>query len=208
MITSIDALKKIIVAKAETASRLIVSIAGPPGSGKSTLSKMLCAELNKFVEGNPAIEMPMDGYHLDNTILKARELLDRKGSPPTFDVDGLIHDLGRIKTQDGDVTIPIFDRESDRSIAGARVVEKRHRIILIEGNYLLLKDGPWRELKEFYDLSIFLDVPLDTLKTRLINRWTEHGFLPDEAEKKALFNDIPNAQLTILNSEPADYIFR
>ncbi len=208
MITSIDALKKVIVAKAETTSRLVVSIAGPPGSGKSTLSKTLCEELNKFVESNPAVEMPMDGYHLDNSILKVRGLLKRKGSPPTFDVAGLIQDLGRIRAGDSDVIIPIFDRESDRSIAGARVVEKRHRIILIEGNYLLLKDSLWRGLKEFYDLSIFLDVPLDTLKNRLINRWIGHGFSPDEAEKKALFNDIPNAQLIILNSEPADYIFR
>ncbi|WP_419902012.1 AAA family ATPase [Kiloniella sp.] len=204
---SIDDLIEKIIFQAETTSRLIVSISGPPGSGKSTLSTTLCDELNRIVGANSTVEMPMDGYHLDNDILKARDLLDKKGSPPTFDVDGLSHDLSRVMAQDRDVVIPIFDRVSDRSIAGARVVERQHRIILLEGNYLLLKGGAWGGLKKYYGLSIFLEVPLDVLRVRLINRWLEHGFSHDEAEKKALSNDVPNAEFTIQNSVPADILY-
>ncbi len=85
-----EALPSEILARlAKTEGRLIVAIAGPPGAGKSTLSDYLLHAINKG--GNaPSIIVPMDGFHIDDVILEQRGLLDRKGSPPTFDCAGFL----------------------------------------------------------------------------------------------------------------------
>ena len=48
--------------------RILVGISGAPGSGKSTLSTALSSKLNK--SEHVAAVIPMDGYHLDNNLLK------------------------------------------------------------------------------------------------------------------------------------------
>jgi pantothenate kinase len=186
-----------------TDRRIIVAIAGAPGSGKSTLAEALCEALNSRRAGVAAV-MPMDGYHLDNAILDARGLRARKGSPPTFDVDGLASDLDRLRAADRTVILPVFDRDLDLSRAGAREVGPDVPVILIEGNYLLLDQEPWRSLATKFDLTVFLDVPETVLEHRLIQRWLQYGHAPNSARARALGNDIPNARLVATTSRPAD----
>jgi pantothenate kinase len=183
--------------------RMIIAIAGAPGAGKSTLAESLHDALNRLHSGVAAV-MPMDGYHLDNALLDARGLRSRKGSPPTFDVDTLARDLARIRAADRPVILPVFDRELDLSRAGAREVPPEVRVILLEGNYLLLDDSPWRELAHLFDMTIFLAVPEAELERRLIERWRHYGHDPDAARARALGNDIPNARLVASASRPAD----
>ena len=184
-------------------ARMIVAIAGAPGAGKSTLADALCIALNARRPG-VAVVMPMDGYHLDNAILDARGLRARKGSPPTFDVNGLACDLARVRAADRPVILPVFDRDLDLARAGAREVGPEVPVILIEGNYLLLDDDPWRDLAPLFDLTVFLRVPEAELERRLIDRWLHYGHDPDSARARALGNDIPNARLVATTSRPAD----
>lgn len=188
-----------------TDGRLIVAIAGPPGAGKSTISEHLRNTINKG-EAAPATIVPMDGFHLDNTILDTRGLRSRKGSPPTFDCAGFAALLERLKHASEDIVIPVFDRRLDLARAGASVVRADHRILLVEGNYLLLDQQPWTRLVPFFDMTIFLEVPFAELERRLIQRWLDHGHSPDAARERALSNDIPNAQLVVSNSRSADYV--
>ncbi len=145
----------------------------------------------------------MDGFHLDNAILDVRDRRFHKGSPDTFDVGGLRSILQRLKAG-GEVIVPIFDRSRDLSIGSARVVPPEARIIVAEGNYLLLRDPPWNSLAPLWDLTVFLDVPEAELERRLIARWDHHGLTPDEGRRRAESNDIPNARTVCARSAPAD----
>ncbi len=183
-------------------SRLIVAIAGAPGSGKSTLA----AELNRRLNAQrcPACVVPMDGFHLDNAILSERGLLPRKGAPETFDAEGFVHLVGRLRGG-AEVVYPVFDRSRDIAIAGAGLVRRETQVVIVEGNYLLYDSPPWSGLAPLWDLSVQLAVPVSELRARLIQRWLSHGLSRAAATRRAETNDIPNAQAVIDRSLPADF---
>lgn len=200
---SVDTVAKAIAERKQPGQRFIVAIAGAPGAGKSTLADALCDRLNR-ADGYCAAVLPMDGFHLDNAILEERDLLAVKGAPQTFDADGFAALLNRICPGDKDVIIPVFDRDLDIARAGGRLISAAVEIVIVEGNYLLLDRAEWAQLVDFFDLSVSLDVPIETLEKRLIQRWLDHGLDPDAANKRARGNDITNAKLVIRNSLPAD----
>lgn len=185
--------------------RILVGISGAPGSGKSTLSTALSSKLNK--SEHVAAVIPMDGYHLDNNLLKDLGVLQRKGAPETFDFVGFKHLLLRVKNED-EVVYPVFDREREIAIAGAGILKKNIRIVIVEGNYLLFDEEPWSCLSKLWDYSVFLDVDLKVLEQRLIDRWINHGFSTAKAKQKALGNDIPNAKRVIASRCLANRIIR
>ena len=178
--------------------RLIVGIAGPAGSGKSTLSEVIVAGLNTNLKpGQPDIAtlLPMDGYHLDNRILKSRCQLNRKGAPETFDSLGLLSNLKRVLGTDGFTYHPAFSRDLDLVVGNAIALHPQTPIVVIEGSYLFLDMYPWNKIRELIDLRIFLKVPKVILTERLMQRWTNHGFTIEEARKKVEKNDLLNIRL-------------
>jgi fructokinase len=193
---------RILALAAARPGRILVAIAGAPGAGKSTLAEALVDRL-----GPQAALVPMDGFHLDNAILDARGRRFAKGSPDTFDVAGFDSVLQRLKAG-GEVIVPVFDRYIDVSRGSARVVPPEARIIVAEGNYLLLREAPWDRLHALWDLTAFLDVPVAELERRLIARWHHHGLSDDEARRRAFDNDIPNARRVIDGSAAADVVIR
>lgn len=192
-----------IMARASGRDRLIVAIAGAPGSGKSTLAERLRESIE--ASGESVAVVPMDGFHFDDRVLVARGLLTRKGAPETFDVAGFRHLMMRLRACEADVAIPVFDRSIEIARAGAAIVPAETRIILAEGNYLLLDEAPWDSLAGAFDLTVWLDVPVAELERRLVRRWLDHGFAPDKAREKALSNDIPNARRVAAGSRKADF---
>jgi pantothenate kinase len=180
-----------ILALPPASVRLRVGIAGPPGAGKSTLAEALVARLNG--ESDFAALVPMDGFHLDNAVLDARGLRHRKGAPETFDAVGFIHTVRRLAAEP-EVAVPVFDRTRDLSVAAARVIGPETRVVIIEGNYLLMKESPWYSLHGLWDLGVYLDVPEDDLEDRLIRRWLTHGLDYADARQRARMNDLPNAR--------------
>lgn len=189
-----------IIFLSKSNNRIIIAVAGPPAAGKSTFVNKLAEEFNDIVT------IPMDGFHLDNDILEQRNLLSRKGSPESFDATGYIEVLKRIKRANEIVYTPSFDRQADLSRSAAIEVPTEAKIILAEGNYLLLDHPPWNHMNSLFDVTVFLDVPMNMIRDRLLERWTNHGFTHSEALAKAETNDIPNAELVLQQSKTADFI--
>lgn len=196
-----DGLARLILARADGPGRFIVALAGPPASGKSTLAAQLAALLPD------ARVVPMDGFHYDDAVLRARGLYSRKGAPETFDASGFLHLIRRLRDED-EVAIPLFDRALEISRAGADVVTAADRILIVEGNYLLLNQPPWDALAPMFDLTVFLDVPQEELALRLTERWHLHGHDEAMVQAKVAGNDLPNALTVITGSGPADIVIR
>lgn len=176
----------------DTMPRLLVAITGAPASGKSTLAEEVSRRLTQQRVEN--VVVPMDGFHLDNTILEAKGSLPRKGAPHTFDADGYVHMIRRIKDQQT-VFAPTFDRSRDISIAGTQEVPADCPVVITEGNYLMYDDAPWRDLADLWDLSVRVEVPMPELRARLIQRWLSLNHSRTNAVRRAEGNDIPNAKL-------------
>lgn len=171
-----------------------VAVSGPPGSGKSTLADNLQRHINR-----PACVVPMDGFHLDNTTLAARGLLERKGAPETFDLAGftdLVDNLRHFRTRH----YPTFDRKADAVVPGGGSVPPGTEILIFEGNYLLLDEPGWADLNRKWDGSVWIDVPDRVLEDRLIRRWRDHGFSQETARKRAAQNDMKNAKRVKLSA--------
>lgn len=201
VISDISALRDVIASAGQKRRRRAIALAGPPASGKSTLAQVLASDLPDTVV------VPMDGFHLDNSLLKERGLLARKGAPITFDASGFAHMVDRVCSEDA-VVYPLFDRGLDKSIAGAGFVGPDILTVIFEGNYLTFDDPDWMDLMALWDLSIFLDVPEDVLEARLVQRWIDHGLSETDAHARALSNDLPNAAQVAAQTLPVDVIYK
>jgi pantothenate kinase len=114
--------------------------------------------------------------------------------------------LLRLRGRDeAEVAVPVFDRRLEISRAGARIVAAEVRILLIEGNYLLLNQEPWRQLAPLFDLTVMLRESRSSLENRLIQRWLGYGFSEAEARAKVLGNDLPNVDLVLEGSRKANF---
>jgi len=197
---------KKIISLSSTKKRVLIAISGPPGAGKSTLAEAVCHQLNN--SGLSAKIIPMDGFHLDNTKLDEIGLRDKKGAPDTFDAEGFVNLVKKLKDNERSVSIPHFNRETDNVAPNQDQVTTEDHILIIEGNYLLLKTEPWSQLKNYFDLTVSINPGIETLRQRLVQRWLDNGHTQEQAEQRALSNDIPNAQTVLNNSSAPDISLR
>ncbi|MFF7857237.1 nucleoside/nucleotide kinase family protein [Streptomyces sp. NPDC007904] len=187
--------------------RAILGIAGSPGAGKSTLAGHLVRELNGT--GDPWVaHVPMDGFHLADAELDRLGLRDRKGAPDTFDAAGYAALLRRLREEAyGDVVYaPGFERVLEQPIAGAVPVPPAARLVVTEGNYLLLDTGAWARVRPELDEVWFCALDEEERVRRLVARHEEFGKSHEEAVAWVLRSDRRNAELVDPTRDRADLV--
>jgi pantothenate kinase len=191
----------------EDGSRAILGIAGSPGAGKSTLVDLLVTRI-RAAEGDDWVAyVPMDGFHLADAQLDRIGARGRKGAPDTFDVAGYAHLLERVKQEvDEPVYVPGFDRTLEQPIAAALVVLPSARLVVTEGNYLLLDDPDWARARHAMDAVWFVTSDESKRIARLIARHIEFGKTPDEARAWVETIDQRNAELVAGTVGKADRV--
>jgi pantothenate kinase len=185
-----------------SSGRVIIGIVGKPGAGKSTITDYIM----KNIKIQAAL-VPMDGYHLSNKVLIELGRRERKGAPDTFDAKGFTSLLERIRNNvDEDIYFPVFHREFEESYSAEGVVEAGTRLVLTEGNYLLVDDEKWGGIRPLLNESWYL-APDDAVRQeRLIARHMKYGKSKEEAEFWSLGSDEANAQVVAASSKYATRI--
>jgi len=151
--------------------------------------------------------VPMDGFHLTNATLIAWGRRERKGAWDTFDADGYLHLLRRLRARTEDIVhAPDFDRHLDESIGSAIPVPREVPLVVTEGNYLLSELGAWGAVAGLLDQSWYLEVDHGTRLERLVGRHEQHGLSREDAEAWAFGTDQTNARLVAANRERADLV--
>lgn len=190
--------------------RILAFLAAPPGAGKSTLASFL-EKLSKENENLTELQaIGMDGFHRrqeylvsHSTIRDGKEIkmVEIKGAPETFDLD-LFTDRIRQVLSGGSISWPAYDRHLHNPVENA--IQIGSDIVLLEGNYLLLNEDGWRELKGYSDYSIFISADEKMLRDRLIDRKMKSGNERDKAESFVDFSDMANVRLCLEHSADAD----
>lgn len=195
-------------------ARLLVAIAGPPGSGKTVFGTILTETINAISGGEVAACLGLDGWHFPNAYLDShfaehngRKILlsTIKGAPETYDVQAAYQCLKRIRNYEK-VSFPEYSRKLHDPVPDAGVVEPHHRIILAEGNYWLLNEEPWKEFQSLFDMTIFLTTPPQCLVTGLRKRHLRGAKTSKVVDEHIQNVDLPNIEHVLSNSVKADVV--
>ncbi|MET9731152.1 nucleoside/nucleotide kinase family protein [Streptomyces sp. NPDC006458] len=188
--------------------RALLGIAGAPGAGKTTLAEHLVRALD--TGGEPWVaHVPMDGFHLADGELDRLGRRDRKGAPDTFDAAGYAALLRRLRVEaDGPDTVyaPGFERVLEQPLAGAVPVPPSARLVVTEGNYLLLGTGAWARVRAELDEVWFCELEETERIGRLVARHKEFGKAHEEAVAWVLGTDQHNADLIATTRHRADLV--
>lgn len=203
-------LNKFIDLRKQKGEHVLIYLVAPPGAGKTTLSLLLKKIFQTIKSPYSFQSLPMDGFHHTNDYLlrhfkeineTRRPLKDFKGIPDTFDLDGLKQALKALKSEKV-VEWPIYSRKLHDRAHEKLTVEAD--ILLVEGNYLLLNQEGWKDLKAYADYTIRMSAPVDVLKDRIIQRKIQGGYLESDAIAYYQEVDLPNHYLVMKKSMEAD----
>jgi pantothenate kinase len=184
-------------------TRTILGIAGAPGSGKSTFAGWIRQQF----EPGQAVVVPMDGFHLGNAIINGTPLRQRKGAIDTFDAGGYLSLLRRlVRREEPVVYAPEFRRTLDEPVAASIAIPAEVPLVITEGNYLLVEQEPWKDIRAQLDEVWFVDTPPELRLTRLVERHISFGMEPAAAQAWATGPDEANAVLIQAGRPAADRI--
>lgn len=206
-------LKQLQQLQKEKKERIIVFMAAPPAVGKTTLCEFLEYLSKQDQELIDIQALGLDGFHYhsdyinfhDAIVLGEKVPMKRvKGCPETYDTEKLRQKLEQIKTED--ILWPIYDRNLHDVVEDQ--IKVTQDIILIEGNWLLLKEEPWKTMQQYADYKILILAEEDMLKERLIGRKEKGGLTRAEAEEWYKNSDSKNVTRVLKDSVQGDLLLK
>ena len=207
-------LAQMLIERARQANdRFLVAIAGVPAGGKSVFAALMLRVLRALDPPFGVAAFGLDGYHFPNHYLDSHPapsgegtLRRYKGAHFTFDARRLAAELTRLRDAGAAVALPAYDRKLHDPVEGAIVVEPSDRLVLVEGNYLLYREGPWAEVADCFDLRVFLDLPPGVNRERMIARHVRGGRSREDAAAHFERTDGPNTALIAATRGEADVV--
>jgi pantothenate kinase len=187
----------------------MLGLIGYPGAGKSTTAKLLVDGVNKAQNGGGeiAVVVPMDGFHRYNSQLREMNLFELKGVPDSFDAEAFAELLSRVRAGKGKTVLcPCFDRAIEEPTPDAIAVKPEHKMVVVEGNYLLLDRSPWDRVRQNLDETWFIDCDMQQVESRLRLRHAAGGRDTEAARIKMESTDLPNAKLIESTRKSADRV--
>ena len=194
--------------------RILVGLAGLPGSGKSTVAESWAADVARNAGPGRMQVIGMDGFHLPRSALARMPdpaaALARRGAPWTFDAAALRQRLLALRgAPDGrvnDVAWPDFQHDIADPVESAISVPRTTQLVLVEGLYLLHRGDGW-DLAGLFDARWFLDVSMDRAMRQLATRHQRVWGLTDtQADARIAVNDGLNAHLVWADRTLADWL--
>ena len=179
----------------EKGKRIVVMLAAPPGTGKTTLAYFL-----KELAPYPITVIGMDGFHHYQDYLIEKNQVSIKGAPITFDLEKLTERL-KMVSEGKECGWPEYNRALHDPQEDATIV--KGDIVLIEGNYLLLEQEGWKELSAYGDYTIFIKADETFLRNRLVMRKAQ-GIPMHEAVQFVEKSDLANVREVLQHSKKAD----
>ena len=192
-------------------ARVLIGLAGEPGSGKSTVVRQWQAALRTSHPQLSVQVLGMDGFHLSKAQLSAlpdpEAAFARRGSPWTFDAAGFVAKVTALRADAEMVMWPDFDHAIGDPEPDAFRVGPAVRLVLVEGLYLLYREDAWAGLEGLFDELWFLDIdPALALERRLTRHQQAWGFTREQALVCYRTNDGLNAELVRDSRRRADWL--
>lgn len=196
-----------------------IGIGGGPGSGKTTIAQAVADRLNASTKTNNdiCIVIPMDGWHIpQDTLIEmfGLDAMKRRGAPWTFDLELCTKELQTAKEK-GFASLPMYSRDISDPVPDKVILKNTHKIVLVEGLYLLWKDE-YPDLYNLWDERWFIQCPsreeqIERLVRRSLKTWSEAktklwGAGEEGARKRVEFNDIPNMDVVQSCQQYADEV--
>ena len=203
-----------LIAKSAGHIRLMVAVAGPPGSGKSAFAAILRVVTDSIAGQELTVVVGLDGWHFPNGYLESHSIAREgkqvslrriKGAPESFDAEAAYACFYAIR-QGGEVNYPVYSRSLHDPLPGAGCVLNSHAIVIVEGNYLLLDETPWRKFRELFDSCVFLKIDPAAVEADLIERHRRGGKSSEAIQHQVYEVDLPDARRVLSGLSRAEII--
>lgn len=196
-------------------TRFLVGIAGPPGSGKTVLAEVLSVVLG-ILSGQQAVVIGMDGWHYSNEYLNTHfveqqdkhiKLREIKGAPESFDFASFLKCVQAARQGEG-FLFPLYNRKLHEPRPRAGRVTKKDPLVIFEGNYLLLDEAPWNQLRSLFDLTLFIQADEAMLESVLLERHQRGGREREDALRHIQEVDVVNSRRILAGFSGAELLVR